>query len=77
MKPNITISRDSAYIDSPKLTAYYGNQKTDKETEEWLFIVTKNGKEVFSATNSELLEVSFGEGPKDLLIAGLAMYLTR
>jgi hypothetical protein len=74
MKPNITVTRDSASIEHPKFTAYYGPSHVDQDTNEWKFVVYKNGKEVFSRTNSELLEISFGEGPKDLLIAGIALY---
>lgn len=77
MRPDIFDTNKSAGFNTPKLKVYYGQDSTDPETGEWQFTVTKNGKEVFSILNSELLTVANGEGPKDMLIAGLALYLAK
>lgn len=76
MKPTVYSGRHYSEILSGKYKAYYGENKTDETSGEWVFYLEKNGKEVFRATNSELLEVSGGEGPKDMLIAGIALYLS-
>lgn len=77
MRPDIFDTNKSAGFNTTKLQVYYGPKATDPETGEWQFTITKNGKEVFSLLNSELLLVANGEGPKDMLIAGLALYLAR
>jgi hypothetical protein len=82
MKPIVYKTRDSAAINSGKMAVYYGEQETDPMTNEWCGVVFKNGtnglqKEVFRATNSQLLEVSAGESPTDMLVATLALYLAR
>lgn len=77
MRPDITIKHNEAWLTTPRFTAYYGPLNIDENTQEWMCVITKNGKEVFSATNSELLDVAFGEGPSDMLLAGLALYLSR
>lgn len=77
MRPDIFDTNKSAGFNTTKLKVYYGPDATDPETGEWQFTITKNGKEVFSLLNSELLLVANGEGPKDMLIAGLALYLAR
>jgi hypothetical protein len=71
--PYIATSRTSAEIITPKFTFYYGERFTDQRGE-WMFVVIKNNKEVFSKSNSELLSVASGEGPVDMLLAGIALY---
>ena len=82
MKPVIYTTRDHAAINSGKISCYYGEQEADPVTGEWNFVVWKNStnglqKEVFRVPNSQLLEVSNGEGPMDMLLAGLALYLSK
>lgn len=76
MKPLIYSASDYASIDTGKFKAYYGYEEVG-QTEEWNFVVWKNGKEVFRKTNSELLDIACGEGPLDMLVAGLALYLGK
>lgn len=81
MKPYISNGSDYAMFETQKWKAYYGSGEIDPVSEEWLFVLVQrkpNGleKEVARYTNSQLLEVSNGEGPKDLLIAGLALYFS-
>ena len=77
----ISASNNSVSIQTGKVSCYYGPLVTDPITQDWCFIVTKrtaNGeKEVFRVTNEVLLEYSFGESPKDMLIAGLSLYLAK
>jgi len=82
MKPIIYSARDHAAINADKITCYYGPLETDPKTGDWCFCVYKNylggsPKEVFRATNEQLLDVAAGEKPSDLLIAGLALYLSK
>lgn len=74
-KPFITTSRNSSTLITGKYEFNYSPDRTDELTGDWLLIVKKNGKEVASYTNSELLEVANGEGPVDLLLAGVGLYL--
>ncbi len=81
MKPIVYKSNTSASINSGKLSVYYGPNEIDPNTEEWAGVVWKNSlgqqKEVFRANNSALLEISAGESPTDMLIATLALYLSK
>jgi hypothetical protein len=77
MRPNIYDTRNEAGFDSPKFSVYYGGKEIDQDTEEWAFVIKKNGKEVFRVPNSELLQCANGESPTDMLIAGLALYLCK
>lgn len=77
MKPDISYTRNSAEINTPKFKVYYGENQTDPKTEEWQLVIWKNDKEVARYSNSELLNTAYGEKPSDLLLAGLAMYLAR
>lgn len=76
-RPDVYAASDYAGIETPKFRAYYGYAETCPHTDEWCFVVWKGGKEVFRARNTELLNVASGEGPKDMLIAGLALYLAK
>jgi hypothetical protein len=75
MRPYISYTTRSAEIEKANLKVYYGSAVTDETTGDYCFIIYKNGKEVFRRTNSQLLEITNGEGLKDLLIAGLIAYL--
>lgn len=77
MRPNIFDTNKSAGFATPKFEVYYGPKETDPETGDWCMTIKKNGKEVFRVPNSDLLLVANGEGPKDMLIAGLALYLSK
>lgn len=77
MRPSIFDTNKSAGFTSGKIDVYYGPEETDPDTGDWCVVVKKNGKEVLRVPNSELLLVANGEGPKDMLIAGLAIYLSR
>ena len=77
MKPDITVKHNEAWVDSSKVTAYYGPMNIDENTQEWLCVIKKNGKQVFSASNSQLLDVACGESPESMLLAGIALYLSR
>jgi hypothetical protein len=73
MTPYISYTERSALIEKDKLKVYYG--QIDDISEEYCLVIWKSDKEIFRKTNSQLLEISNGEGIKDLLIAGLASYL--
>jgi hypothetical protein len=75
MTPYIATSRTSAEIITSKFTFYYGDRFTDFAGE-WMFVVIKNNKEVFSKSNSELLSIASGEGPVDMLLAGIALFFS-
>lgn len=74
-KPYIAYTNRSAHIDRDKYLVYYGPDEIDELTGDYCFVAWKNGKEVARYTNSQLLELSNGEGMKDLVIAGLVMML--
>ena len=57
--------------------AYYGEDQTERYTGEWNFVIWKNGQEKARYSNSELLELSNGERPVDIFIAGLVKYFMR
>lgn len=75
MIPSIYDSRNEAGFNKDRIAVYYGYKVVDPDTDEWCFVVNKNGKEVFRATNSELLGIANGDSPKDMLIAGLTLYM--
>lgn len=77
MRPDISYSRHSAEINTHKFKVYYGSDQADPKTGEWNLVIWKNDKEVARFTNSELLAVAYGERPSDLLLAGLALYLSK
>lgn len=81
MKPNIYISGDYAGFETPKIKAYYGYEEIDPRSEEWCMVIyqkrTNGMKEVFRKTNSELLDVACGDSPEAMLLAGLALYLSK
>lgn len=75
MKPYITYTNRSIYIEKDKFQVYYGPDETDELTGDYCMTIAKNGKQVARYTNSQLLDISNGEGLKDLVIAGLVSYL--
>lgn len=77
MRPDIYSASDYAGFETGAYKAYYGYEETDPTTDEWCFVLYKRGKEVFRARNTELLMVAAGEGPSDMLIAGLALYFRK
>lgn len=77
MKPNIYSSSDYCGFESGKIKVYYGYEQVDQQTEEWCCVIWKNDKEVARYTNSQLLDIACGESPKDMLIAGLSLYLGK
>lgn len=80
MKPIIYSANNHAAI-TGKISCYYGPEETDPLTGDWMFVVWKNTvgsqKEVFRVSNTELLDVACGNSPSDMLIAGLALYLSK
>jgi hypothetical protein len=76
-KPDISYSRNCAEMYTGRYKIYYGADITDPKTGDWMLVIWKNDKQVFSATNSELLAVAYGERPSDLMLAGLALYLAK
>jgi len=82
MKPNIYTSTDNSGFETPKYRVYYGPDEIDLLTEEFCGVVYQkksNGleKEVFRANNSKLLEYACGNSPEAMLIATLALYLSK
>jgi hypothetical protein len=77
MKPDITYSNRSIEVRTPKYTIIYGESEQDYFTDEWCFVVWKNGVEKARYTNSELLSESFGERPVDLFLAGMVKYFCK
>jgi len=82
MKPIIYTANDYASIDTGKISVYYGEREADPVSGEWSFVVWKNNpnglqKEVLRVSNSQLLDIASGEGPKDMLIAGLSLWLAK
>lgn len=77
MRPDIVIKYNEAWIESPRFSVYYGPKNIDENTQEWLCIIKKNDKEVARYTNSQLLDIACGDGPSDMLIAGLSLYLGK
>jgi hypothetical protein len=75
MKPYITYDTRSAFMEKGNYKIYYGQDETDPTTNEYCMVIWKGDKEVYRATNSQLLDIANGEGLKDLLIAGLISYL--
>lgn len=74
-KPYISYTNRSVDIETGKYKIYYGEKETDPMTHDYCLVIWKNNKEVYRKTNSQLLEISNGEGLKDLVIAALADYL--
>jgi len=66
-------SHNTVVAENSKIRLYYG----PSEFEEFMFTVSKNGKVVFSLSNSQLLDISDGEKPKDVFLAGVVAYLGR
>lgn len=77
MKPTVYSGSNYAHIEGYKMSFYYGPDEIDEETGEWLFVARKNGKPAMLIPTSQLLEVAGGDGPKDMLLAGIALYLNR
>ena len=77
MKPYIYTASRECLIETPRFKAYYGPSEIDDITGDHCFVVWKCGKEVFRKTNAELLDVACGESPKDVFIAGIALYLSK
>jgi hypothetical protein len=77
IRPDISYTRYSAEINTSKFRVYYGSDQADSKTGEWHMVIWKNDKEVARYSNSELLAVAYGERPSDLMLAGLALYLSR
>lgn len=81
MIPDIDYGLDYASMETDKIRCYYGSKERDPLTSDWCFVVWKKSiggeKEVFRATNEQLLNVAYGERVSDMLIAGLALYLSR
>jgi hypothetical protein len=70
-------SSDYAGFESGKWDAYYGCEETDPDTGDWCFVLKKDGREVFRASNEQLLAICPEESPLGMLTAGLALYMTR
>lgn len=81
MKPIVYNGRDHASIQSGKMSAYYGSEQTDPNTGDWCAVIWKNSiggqKEVARYTTEQLLDVAGGESPKDMLLAGIALYFSK
>lgn len=82
MKPNIYTSGDYSGFETSKYRVYYGYEEADLLTEEWcgvVYLKKSSGleKEVFRANNSKLLEHACGDSPEAMLIATLALYLSK
>lgn len=71
-------SDDYAGLVSGNLSFYYGYEVEDPDTEEWCFIVKKNGLEVFRLTTSKIEESIDDRNlnmPQDYLVAGIGIWL--
>lgn len=68
---------DYAGFEGGKWSAYYGYEETDPDTDDWCFSLKKDGKEVFRATNEQLLAICPEESPLGMCFAGMALYLSR
>jgi hypothetical protein len=77
MQPDITYTNRTIEVRTPKYTILYGESETDFTTDQWCFVVFKNGKEVARYTNSELLESAQGERPVDVFLSGMVKYFCK
>jgi hypothetical protein len=68
---------DYAGFEGGKWSAYYGSEETDPTTGDWQFVLKKDGKEVFRASNEQLLAMCPEESPLGMCFAGMALYLSR
>lgn len=68
---------DYAGFEDGKWSVYYGKDEIDPITQDWCFVMKKNGKEVFRATNEQLLAICPEESPLGMLVAGLSLYMSR
>lgn len=66
---------DYASAKAGKYNFYYGSECVDPKTGDWLFVVSKNDKEVFTATNEQLLNYCPEPTPIGMLVAGMTMYM--
>jgi len=74
---DVSVGSDYAVMEGPKFKAYYGYEEVDKPTQNWCFVVWKNGKEVFRRTTEELAPIANGYGPAEMLLLGLALYMNK
>ncbi len=82
MKPNIYSSGDYAGLETGRLKFYYGYEQTiadmdSPNAEEWCFVVWKDGKEKMRIPTTQLDDLGNMGSPKDYLLAGIALYLSR
>lgn len=73
-------SDDYAVLTADTFRFYYGYEKEDTVTEEWMFTVTKDGKEIYSLTTSDILNQCNSERlrmPQDYLLAGMGVWLSN
>ncbi len=82
MKPLIYSANRTSGFETSKYVVKYGEDETDPMTGDWCGVVYQkrtNGlvKEVFRATNTVLLEYACGDSPDAMLIATLALFLSK
>ena len=75
MTPQVYVSSRHASF-SGKVSGYYG-QDPKEESDEWVGIIYKNGKEVFRRSNSQLLETAGIDSPEGCLMSLLVLYLNN
>lgn len=68
---------DYAGFEGGKWSANYGYENVDELTGDWMFVLKKDGKEVFRASNEQLLAICPEESPLGMCFAGMALYLSR
>ena len=73
-------SDDYAGLDTEDYSFYFGYERADPVTEEWMFVVRKNGSEVFTLCSSDIenkTERRQLNMPQDYLIAGIGIWLNE
>ncbi len=70
-------SSDNAGFTAGRWEGYYGSDEVDPITQDWCFILKRDGREVFRATNEQLLNHCPEESPLGLLVAGFALYMSK
>lgn len=80
MKVEQYYSDDYAGMRTDKFHFYYGYEKEDPVTEEWMFEVKKDGKEIYTLTTSDIenqCEKRQLRIPQDYLLVGIGIWMSN
>lgn len=79
---NICSASDYAGLEAGKFRAYYGYEQiwknpNDPDGEQWAFVLWINGIEKMRVPTTQLDDLGNYGSPKDYLLAGITLYLSR